>query len=71
MKLGDLVNYTGKTVAVEGQGLIIGGPKRDFLEHYSTNPQWQVFWAGQRNADGSSKIGWWDEARLEVVDESR
>ena len=70
MKLGDLVNYTeGDTSGF--QGLIIGGPKRDFLKHYSDNPQWEVFWMDLCNDGGSIKIGWWDEFRLEVISESR
>ena len=70
MKVGDLVNYTeGDTSGF--QGLIIGGPKRDFLEHYNNNnPQWEVFWMDQHNNNESIKIGWWDEFRLEVISES-
>ena len=71
MKVGDLVNYT-EGDASSLQGLIIGGPKRDFLEHYNNNnPQWEVFWMDLRNNDGSIKIGWWDEFRLEVISEGR
>ena len=68
MKVGDLVEYIeGDTSDL--QGLIIGGPKRDFLEHYNdNNPQWQVFWMHHSISGGSSKIGWWDEFRLEVID---
>ena len=68
MKVGDLVNYT----TTNARGLIVGGPKRNFLENYSNNnPQWEVLWMDNRNSDGSSKIGWWDEVRLEVISESR
>ena len=67
MKVGDLVNYFEGRTSERIQGLIVDGPKRDFLEHYGDNPQWEVFWMDQRNDDGSIKIGWWDEFRLEVI----
>ena len=74
MKVGDLVEYIendmGGAVTIEGQeGLIIGGPRKCLTG--AGWYQWQVFWMTQCNSDGSNKIGWWDEFRLEVINEAR
>ena len=67
MKVGDLVHYIeGWPRHVAGQeGLIIDGPKHDFLDRHIDGQQWEVFWMY------CNKIGWWDEFRLEVFDENR
>jgi len=68
MKVGDLVNYVesdmGGTMplAAGQEGLIIAGPREQ------TGPdcrRWEVFWMY------CNKTGWWDEFRLEVIDEAR
>ena len=69
MKIGDLVEYIendmGGAVKVEGQeGLIIGGPQTLAGGDGAWN-RWQVFWMY------CNKIGWWDEFRMEVIDEGR
>ncbi len=61
MKVGDLVLYKGY---VERVGIVIDGPKRDFLQHYN-NPRWEVFWMY------SGKFGWWQEDLMEMINESR
>jgi len=68
MKIGDLVEYIendmGGSVKVEGQeGLIIGGPQT--LSGRETWNRWQVYWMY------CNKIGWWDEFRMDVIDETR
>jgi len=67
MKVGDLVEYIendmGGVVKHPGQeGLIIGGPDRSI--GYAPRNRWQVFWMY------CNKTGWWDEYRLEVINES-
>lgn len=74
MKVGDLVEYIendmGGVVKYPGQeGLIIGGPDRSI--GYSPQNRWQVLWLNQHDSNGNSKVGWWDEFRLEVIDEKR
>jgi hypothetical protein len=70
MKVGDLVIYVendmGGATTVEGQeGLIIGGPreKAEWSAHQEYR-SWEVFWMY------CNKTGWWDEFRLEVINES-
>jgi len=72
MKVGDLVEYIendmGGVVKYPGQeGLVLSGPGRAL---YGGN-QWEVLWLNQRDSDGNSKVGWWDEFRLEVINETR
>jgi hypothetical protein len=67
MKVGDLVEYIeidmGGAVNVNGQeGLIIGGPRE---QTEWGRRRWEVFWMY------CDKTGWWDEYRLEVIDEAR
>lgn len=67
MKIGDLVSYVendmGGSLTYPGQeGLVIGGP-RALLE--DGRRHWEVYWMY------CNKIGWWDEFRLEVVNECR
>ena len=69
MKIGDLVQYIendmGGAVKVEGQeGLIIDGPQTVARSAF-TRTRWQVYWVY------CNKIGWWDEFRLEVINESQ
>ena len=58
MKVGDLVRYLSGDDTL---GIIIDGPKGFDAK------SWQVWWVGQHNYDGSAKMGWWDDHRLEVV----
>ena len=64
MKVGDLVHYIeGWPKRVEGhEGLIISGPR---FPQAGGLRQWEVLWAY------CNKVGYWDEFRLEVIDESR
>ena len=68
MKIGDLVRYTAVYPGFEHQslGIIIGGPNWG-----RARDCWKIWWIGQRNDDGSAKIGWWDDHRLEVISEGR
>jgi hypothetical protein len=66
MKIGDLVMYIegdmGGSGPVEGhEGLILDGP------HPASDGvnRWEIFWMY------CNKTGWWDEFRLEVIDETR
>ena len=72
MKVGDLVMYIegdmGGVMTVEGQeGLIIGGPREQIESGRlrTRTRRWEVFWMY------CNKTGWWDEFRLEVIDEAR
>jgi len=64
VKVGDLVRYmTGNDTL----GIIIDGPLNNVFDVKA----WQVWWIGRRNVDGSAKMGWWDNDRLEVISECR
>ncbi len=71
MKIGDLVTYIesdmGGSVPVDGhEGLIIGGPRvNGEWSAYREYRSWEVFWMY------CNKIGWWEEFRMEVIDEGR
>ena len=67
MKVGDLVAYVEADRSDSGpivgqEGLILSGPKTG-REEYGL--LWEVYWMY------CSKIGWWEEFRLEVISESR
>jgi len=69
VKIGDLVAYVeadmGGSVPIVGRaGLILSGPRRDSDRH-PPGRRWEVYWMY------CNKIGWWDEFRLEVINESR
>ena len=64
MQVGDLVRYmTGNDTL----GIIIGGPTYNVFDAKS----WEIWWVGQHAYDGKPKMGWWDDDRLEVINESR
>jgi len=64
VKMGDLVRYTETCDFFQDLGIIIGGP-----EVASQGECWKIWWIGQHNDDGSTKMGWWDDFRLEVISE--
>tara|TARA_Y100000310_G_C20209156_1_gene590499 strand:+ start:117 stop:320 length:204 start_codon:yes stop_codon:yes gene_type:complete len=67
MKIGDLVMYIESDMGGSGpmdghEGLVLDGPR----EHAAGGPaSWEIFWMY------CNKTGWWDEYRLEVIDEAR
>jgi hypothetical protein len=64
VKVGDLVRYmTGNGTL----GIIIDGPRNNVFDIKS----WRVWWISPRNVDGSAKMGWWDNDRLDVISEGR
>ncbi len=67
MKVGDLVHcIEGWPKRVEGQeGLIISGPRIPRFRSATGLRQWEVLWTY------CNKVGYWDEFRLEVIDEAR
>jgi hypothetical protein len=64
VKVGDLVRYLS---GYDTLGIIIDGPINNVFDVKS----WQVLWVGKCNYDGSAKMGWWDDNRLEVISEGR
>ena len=69
MKVGDLVRYRypGRERPHPGDiGIILDGPKRK-----PRRDQWEVWWMYCKNYDGTMKVGWWDDTKLEVANESR
>ena len=72
MKVGDLVHQKN---IVEGVIRLHGALGRVGIIidcHPNGNySRWQVWWVGQHNDDGSAKVGWWDNHRLEVFNEAR
>jgi hypothetical protein len=73
MKVGDMVVYSEKgswrdafaAAPTTEPGIIIAGPVWPYDHGNNGVNRWEIVWMD------SSKTGWWDEFRLEVISESR